>query len=686
LIWALVGALVGAVLAGAAGSLETPSALSRAWRVVSPALDASVADTGLGRGSHVAGGALQIARHAFFRSDSLVPSQAGRVASAEIRLAADSDALSVGMGGSGGASRKLTLHPDGYRVDGAAAWSSSAGRSYTLAFEGGALQLSDGNERVIVGSGAPGAFELAATDGLARIEAIRLTTSTGEVLIDEDFRSETAPLHRVLGALAGAVGGLGFAFVVAGASAAGVAVRGLLVFGPPVAVLLASPLSWILAVERLYLTETPPWELARWCLLVALVPLVLAVLASLPELSLERGPGRSWGRAGVVVALVATAIASRDLRGPSLLLAPLGFLWLVAPLWFLREAAPSSRQVLRDLPAMLAVAVGGWAWGLAPAVLWRLGVLGASAGFLLRTAPRAASDLLFLLLLSVPVAAEALTRAGYLATAWDITRLSKELPSAEGWQDPVPGWSASCGDGGLGVVFAGGSSTGGAYQFADEPDAFFAAQAHEALCARGIGVRSFNFGDGGRDSFTVARSIDTMFERADPDLVVLYLGVNDLLTRHHRQTRKQRAEEAEERSRATEGLAGVARRLRLTTAASLWLHGLPEAIEANVSDVPVSDAEENHRRVIAYARERGAAVLLLTEYVDGDHRRELALYGRMQQRLADELEGVAWMDVIATLEAEPGVDLLVDRNHLSREGNALLGAAIADAVPGLVTP
>lgn len=686
LVFAALGALLGLLVTFTGASFHTPTpAPPQQWRVISPALDESQDETGLGRGTHVADGALQISRHAFFRSDTLVPARAVEVGAAHLRLAADSDAVMVGLGGGdGGAETQfVSLHPEGFWSPGAGGWTPSTSGQYTLAWGGSALLLTADGATQQVGTGRPGAFELAARDGLVRLEAVTLEDTRGEVIFAADYSAALDPVRLGLGLVVGLLAGLGLGLVVGGSGPLGVLVASAVLLGPPAAVCFVSPLTWILAVERLYLTATPAWELARWCLALSFVPLVWSVAAATPALSLAGGARqRPWRTIGLVAGVLAALVASRELSGAGLVVGVLGAGWLLAPLVLLRDQVDA--WVPRDLPAMAAVALLGWTGGLLVAVLWRLAVVGASARHLLDTAPRVASDLLFLLLLSLPVGAEALARVGYLDEAWDITRLSMELPSEKGWRSPVPGWSDSCGDGELGLIFAGGSSTGGAYQFASDPTAFFAAQAHQALCAQGFGVSSYNYGDGGRDSFTVARTLDRMFEQGQADVVVLYVGVNDLLTRHHQTTRKQREEAREARSTATEGLAGLGRRLRLTTAASLWLKGLPDLASENVSDVPLPDAEENHRTIVELARAQGAQVLLLTEYTDPVHLGELAPYGAMQETLAEELEGVHWVDVRPMLEAHGGEDLLVDRNHLSRQGNALLGAAIAEAVPGIV--
>ena len=278
------------------------------------------------------------------------------------------------------------------------------------------------------------------------------------------------------------------------------------------------------------------------------------------------------------------------------------------------------------------------------------------------------------------------SRGSFLDDAWDAGRLSQELPSEAGWQTAAVFWEGACpAQTTRRVAFVGGSSTGGAYQLGQAPEAFFAAQAHLALCAQageveGVGFETTNFGTGDSNTFTISRTLDQVLDQSRAELLVAYVGVNDLLTRHHSQTRKQREAALAARGQAVGGLASLSRRLRALTGLALLVKPLPDQAD-NVSAVPLADAEENHRRIAALAAARGAKVLLLTEQLGSGLAWELQGYAEMQRRIAAENAHVAWADAGAMLGGQQQVDaLLLDRNHLSREGNARFGQALAPVI------
>ncbi|MFZ5481678.1 MAG: hypothetical protein ACOZNI_33250, partial [Myxococcota bacterium] len=322
---------------------------------------------------------------------------------------------------------------------------------------------------------------------------------------------------------------------------------------------------------------------------------------------------------------------------------------------------------------------------------WRVLVLAASARALLDRAPRAAADLLSVLMLAGPASCELAVRATYLDTGWDAARLSGEVTPTTGWRDPTPFWSGRCGEADTEdrhvVVYAGGSSTGGAYQFRGDPDAFFPARVHERMCTQlpaGQRLASVNFADSGRDTYTISRTIDLILERGrNPDVLVLYTGVNDLIGTNNTKTRKQREAAELARGETMKGAAGLAMRSRLLTGMSLWTRP-QEADVAQVPEVPLADAEENLRLIAAAAEAKSVKVLLLTEYTNQAHAASMEPYAAMEKRLADELPNVEWFDVRAALTGIPEPDLLLDMNHLTKGGSDKLAEVILPSIAGLL--
>jgi lysophospholipase L1-like esterase len=340
--------------------------------------------------------------------------------------------------------------------------------------------------------------------------------------------------------------------------------------------------------------------------------------------------------------------------------------------------------------------------------------LAASARTLLETAPRAAADQLALAALLLLPACELGSRASYLDTAWDAARLTGDAV----WRRPEPFWEATCGGAGdaPGVVFVGGSSTGGAYQLRGEPDAFFPARTHARLCAgafetveaaaeprsggtpdRGgvaegsptaprapVSVHTTNFGDSGRDTHTISRSIAHLLARGEPRVLVLYVGVNDVLTSHQSLTRKQIEAETAARRGGLGGIVGLSERSRVLTGLGLLRRPPPGVGGPGVPAVPLADAEENVRRVVAAADARGARVVLVPEFVRSDMRRQLAGHADLLRRLAGELEDVTFVDLAEALAPYAEEDLLVDGNHLSREGGERVAEVLAPVVAGLL--
>jgi lysophospholipase L1-like esterase len=316
-------------------------------------------------------------------------------------------------------------------------------------------------------------------------------------------------------------------------------------------------------------------------------------------------------------------------------------------------------------------------------VCWRLvGVLG-TTGLWLHTNPRVAVLMLLMATMSVPVAVEAWMRTTSLNESWQMGRLSGERPNEKGWDSPVSGWTGRCGDEDaartISVVVAGGSSVGGAYQFGGEPEAFFTAKAHEELCRElpaGVRLTTHNFGDGDRNTYTISRTIDAHLESAD--ILVMYVGVNDVFTTQNTMTRKEREERASGIQSSSNWLPQWVRESRLAVGLSLWFRARPDLNAAQVADVPLSDAKENHRMIIDAARHQGDRVVLLTEHVSEAQRSRLYSYAQMQRAM--RTEDVRWVDASRAFLDMVDKDSLVDSNHLSRAGNARLGEFLADQI------
>jgi lysophospholipase L1-like esterase len=666
--------------------------LPETWNLVSPGLDEAVTSPALGRGSHVVDGELVIRQHAFFRADMLSPKATEPVAGVDVDLGPATGVARLLFRGSETRPLFIRLTP-GHYMAGGGSWGEWPSNLFRIRAEGGVGRLVGDGGTVELGPASAGGIELTAEAGEAHFRSITLYAKDGSVILQEDYTGVRPGWPVALaGAVLGAVLGLSLRIrAEAEPSPARGVVRAVLLSLPTLAVLAAPGGTWLALVERFYLVRTAAWSLADVALgFAAGVPVAAALVSSgvlrVPEAARTPRDG-VW----VVAAFGAALLGSRGLEGGEAAAGVLGGAVLLAPWWLARRAGLSAvRALVVDAPALLTVAALGWVAGAWLALAWRALVVVANARSLLDRAPGPAANLAFLGLLAGPPLVEVAVRGSYLGTAWDAARLSGELAPTVGWRDPTPYWSGRCGDGATvkGVVWAGGSSTGGAYQFRNEPTAFFPAQAHLGLCARlspGIVLASSNFGDGGRDSFTISRTIDTLLDRGAATVVVLYLGVNDLLTTNSTLTRKQREAREAERAAAVTTIARLSSRSRLLTGLGFAFRPPQEGAAAGltVPDVPIQDAEDNLRTIATAAEKRGAKVLLLTEYTSADMAGQVAPYEALEARLAGELEGVSHLDVRAALEPYVEEGLLVDRNHLSRQGGRRLAEVLAPEVAKL---
>lgn len=698
----MVAVVLGAVVGGqVAGRFMMPIPIDRSvWHVVSPGLDERVQDPENGRGVYVEDGALTLRQHAFHRAEILSPKDTTAVRQVSLDIA--SGTLRLNFPGPSGVVY-ATLSPDTVPspTNARELFYRPQEGPWLAEVEGDQVVLRTTNGPITLGSASGGSIELTAISEEVRLRSITVTDHDGRALVAENYAARATPrVHWMWGAVVGLVFGLFGRVATRRHSPPRQAVElGALVFLPLVVCAVPSA-DWLYLVERAYLVRTPAWGLARILLGLALLPtLALALLRSgvlePPDLKVAV-PGQ-WLWLGTACVAAGLGWLHGDLTLANVVVGLVGLGFLLLPLRIAEQANLSlAGALLVDAPAMLAVAVLGWGPGLLVALGWRgLTVVSAAGKGLLRTAPRPATDLLFAMLLLFPVALEWSVRNTYLAEGWDLTRLSGDLAPSVGWQDPAPFWRDACGDQSesartVRILWMGGSSTGGAYQFRDQPTAFYPAQTHHRLCQQlGDGVRlvSENYGDGGRDTFTISRSLAAIADRSPPSLVVVYTGVNDLLTMSGSQTRAQREAAQAERDAASTGLASIGARSRLLTGIGLFLRPLHDTESARVPEVPLTDARENFQSIASVAESHGARVLLLTEVIRTDASDPLAPYAALEAQVAEQLAAVHFFDLRAALAAQGPWDdqaMLVDQNHLSREGSGRVAAALTPPIASIL--
>lgn len=659
----LIGPLLGAYLGMAqTGGLIAPSPVDpKIWNSVTAGLDANMAKADAGRGIYQHNGALWLIPLPFHRPTTIFPADLRPPGKVVLQLADNSGPLQLLFSDTrpGQAGIMLSVSPTGIRTQrGFIAGSSE----HTFLIKDGNLSWFSGTAQENLGSLSPSRVELKPEEIPAKIQSIHIEDSQNNVLIDQVW----APDHNLLlpGLLLGLV--LGLACVFSPASALWLLL--------PLACLIPDLSGWLRLVTRLYLVRLDAPSLARLCFGASFVPFLGSLFASIPWLQPTRSRQIRWlfPIGGMLLAAGAATVRS----GPSpAMIVGLPLLFLPSILAF-RVRLEGRRLLLQDLPGLVALGALGWEAGLLPLLCWRVVCALAAIPLLVEKSPRAGVDHLLLLFLCSPFALEFAARSTFLDTAWDPSHLNGETDTS--WKNPVAFWQSFCGEGQeQTLIFSGGSSTGGAYQFRTQPELFFPAQAHIALCEQrppGTRLITKNFGLSGGDSFVISRGIETILGDAQTPLLVLYLGVNDLYTHSSALTRAQR--EAQEGSTNSQ-LTNFSARSRLITGLGLLMRPDVQISESNqVAEVPLPDAEENLRRIAAAVSKRGGTTIFMTEFVQETTRNGILPYEQMERKLAQELPNTRFIDAHALLTPFTTEVLLLDHNHLSADGNRHLGQSL----------
>jgi lysophospholipase L1-like esterase len=224
---------------------------------------------------------------------------------------------------------------------------------------------------------------------------------------------------------------------------------------------------------------------------------------------------------------------------------------------------------------------------------------------------------------------------------------------------------------GLRVVALGGSSTGGAF-VADNLDAFFPNRLDDLL---GEGVQVLNQGVGGWTTLHIRRYVETRLADLDPDIGVVYVGHNDLLTRSRLPYRD--LHRAFSGSQRLSGLLGRS-----------WLYrGTRFALESSLgrrdgAAVPIEHAREN-LEALATAFGTANSQLLLVPEVVTPPTPELLRYGHMMKEVAELHGHVAWFDPAETLRDPANGRVFLDDVHLSERGHQVIARELRRALASL---
>jgi lysophospholipase L1-like esterase len=214
------------------------------------------------------------------------------------------------------------------------------------------------------------------------------------------------------------------------------------------------------------------------------------------------------------------------------------------------------------------------------------------------------------------------------------------------------------------IVCLGSSATGGAFQN-DDLDQFYPARLQELL---GQKAQVLNQGVGGWTSFHIAKYTESKAEALQPDILTLYIGHNDMLTKSSAPYKTLFGA-----WKSGKSLESPLPNWRLFQGFRFALSALarPEGAVA----VPVDHALENIERIHSIAQQRGAKLLLMPEAITPDSA-ALSDYDRMLRELAARHTDIAYLDIPSLLLDTPG-DFFLDDVHLSDAGHRRLAKALA---------
>ena len=212
------------------------------------------------------------------------------------------------------------------------------------------------------------------------------------------------------------------------------------------------------------------------------------------------------------------------------------------------------------------------------------------------------------------------------------------------------------------IVAFGGSSTGGAYQM-DDINLFWPKKLEEQL----PGWEVVNQGVGGWNTLHVRLYAESQLERLDPQLLVLYVGHNDVFTRGAASHKALLGRYLQPAGGTVVAVGDWLHRSRLFVGFKFLL--LSWRGDAAVA-VPLSDARENITAILDLAKARGTHVLLMPEGLSPDAV-PMRPYAALLADLATR-SGERAFDAAAKFASEADPDDFLDDCHLTVGGHVRL--------------
>lgn len=214
------------------------------------------------------------------------------------------------------------------------------------------------------------------------------------------------------------------------------------------------------------------------------------------------------------------------------------------------------------------------------------------------------------------------------------------------------------------IVALGGSSTGGAYQM-DDIDLFWPRALETAIGDPAWEV--VNQGVGGWNTLHIRLYVESQWERLNPDILVLYVGHNDIFSTgvatHKQLLARYQAPQSAALTTALDVLRGYRSYVGFSFLLKSWRG------EAAVA-VPLPDARENLEIILELAKKHEAKVLLLNEGLNPDPA-PMRPYGALLTELA-EIHGARALDTAELFLKTGDPDDFLDDCHLTVGGHGRL--------------
>ena len=409
--------------------------------------------------------------------------------------------------------------------------------------------------------------------------------------------------------------------------------------------------TWFELQENLALTSITPWKFQQNIICLSFLPLCIS---SISQFSLSIKKRRLSGYIYIYIWYVISLMfclthiqVPVDILWILYILLPISLVWRMPfrnQYWY---ALDIIGILLLWLPTI----------GLLLSLLWRWVVLLKNLSLLKTWNKRPLLDIVFVYFLCMPIAIEFLLPTPQM--------IIDNTPSE--WKQASATFQAKCGseEEQFRILYAGGSSMGGAYQL--QGDAFFAEYIHQKLCAQGYAIHTKNIGGAARNSYTVVESMN-VWKLFQPDLIIFYGGVNDLLDKRYRKSRRER-EDSLQLSRSM-GLLSIAQQSDII---QILGRLLSKNNTKTVSEVSIVEAEDN---LLQIASLENSKTLLLTEWIREPQKKRLQPYAQMEQKLADQNDHIFYIDLRQNLSDREIDRLLLDANHPSSEGHKKLSEII----------